>query len=68
MYLSWPAPNHREHASVVSPPHHGSSIDDARGLHPMSVVGDAADVRDDIDYVVDLTTAQGEWDPWPTQD
>jgi len=30
--------------------------------------GDAVDAGADIDHVVDLTTAQGEWDPWPTQD
>lgn len=31
--------------------------------------GDAADTTEaDIDYVANLTTAQGEWDPWLTQD
>lgn len=29
---------------------------------------DVADGGDDEDYVVDVTTAQGVWDPWPTQD
>jgi len=31
-----------------------------------SSIGDAANARADIDYVADLTEAQGEWDPWPT--
>lgn len=36
VHPSWPTPSHRELASVVYSPHHGSSTDDAKGLHLVS--------------------------------